>query len=144
MLIFFSIDLGTERDAELSVMQCVFTGPPRVGKSSFWLRLLGIMPERLLPSTGITDTEGTVRLNIRGSCGFAVHVSEVGWKKLQVEEEMGGFLSLITQERASMPQPKLLQHQFAVPSKMLEHTSNQATLKAEVTSKMTTPRSRQY
>ena len=121
-------------------MQCVFTGPPRVGKSSFWLRLLGIMPERLLPSTGITDTEGTVRLNIRGSCGFAVHVSEVGWKKLQFEEEMGGFLSLITQEQAaSMPQPKLLQHQFAVASKTLERTPNQATFKAEVTSNMTTP-----
>ena len=120
-------------------MQCVFTGPPRVGKTSFWLRLLGIMPDRLLPSTGITDTEGTVRLNIRGSCGFAVHVSEIGWKKLQVEEEMGGFVSLVTQERASMPQPKLLQHPFLVASELLEPTPNQDTLKAEGTSDMMTP-----
>ena len=120
-------------------MQCVFTGPPWVGKTSFWLRLLGIMPERLLPSTGITDTEGTVRLNIRGSCGFAVHVSEIGWKKLQDEKEMGGFVSLVTQERASMPQPKLLQHPFPVSSKLLEPTPNQSTLKAEVTSDMMTP-----
>ena len=120
-------------------MQCIFTGPPRVGKTSFWLRLLGIMPDRLLPSTGITDTEGTVRLNIRGSCGFAVHVSEIGWKKLQVEEEMGGFLSLITQERASIPHSKLLQQPFAGTSTFLEPTPNQATLKAEVTSSKTTP-----
>ena len=120
-------------------MQCVFTGPPRVGKTSFWLRLLGIMPDRLLPSTGITDTEGTVRLNIRGSCGFAVHVSEIGWKKLQVEEEMGGFVSLVTQERASMPQPKLLQHPFLVASELLEPTPNQSTLKDEVTSDIMTP-----
>ena len=120
-------------------MQCIFSGPPRVGKTSFWLRLLGIMPDRLLPSTGITDTEGTVRLNIRGSCGFAVHVSEIGWKKLQVEEEMGGFLSLITQEQASIPQSKLLQQPFAGTSTFLEPTPNQATLKAEVTSSKTTP-----
>ena len=79
-------------------MQCVFTGLPRVGKSSFWKRLQGIIPDRLLPSTDITSSEGSVRLDVRGSCGFAVHVSELGWKKIQAEEEMDGFLSLITQQ----------------------------------------------
>ena len=82
------------------MMQCVFTGPPRVGKSSFWNRVQGIIPERLLPSTDITGPEGSVRLDIRGSCGFAVQISEEGWRKIQAEEEMDGFLSLVTQQGA--------------------------------------------
>ena len=82
------------------MMQCVFTGPPRVGKSSFWNRVQGIIPERLLPSTDITGPEGSVRLDIRGSCGFAVQISEAGWRKIQTEEEMDGFLSLVTQQGA--------------------------------------------
>ena len=89
---------GSEREAELNMMQCVFTGLPRVGKSSFWQRVQGIIPERLLPSTDITGPEGSVRLDIRGSCGFAVQISEAGWRKIQAEEEMDGFLSLVTQQ----------------------------------------------
>ena len=89
---------GNEREAEMNAMQCVFTGPPRVGKSSFWQRVLGIIPERLMASTDITSSEGSVRINIRGTCGFAVHVSELEWKKLMVEEEMEGFVALVTQQ----------------------------------------------
>ena len=81
----------------MNAMQCVFTGPPRVGKSSFWQRVLGIMPEKLMPSTDITSSDGPTRLDIRGSCGFAVNVSELEWKKLLVEEEMEGFVGLVTQ-----------------------------------------------
>ena len=129
LLISPFINLGTERDAELNVMQCVFTGPPRTGKSSFWKRLLGIMPEKLLPSTGITDAEGTVRLNIRGSCGFAVHVSEVGWKKLKVEEEMKSFVTIVTQEQESQPQPQKLQQSVSAANELPGSTPNQAMLK---------------
>ena len=89
---------GSEREVELNMMQCVFTGIPRVGKSSFWIRLQGIIPKRLLPSTDITSSEGSVRLDIRGSCGFVLHVSELGWRKLQAEEEMEGFVALVTQQ----------------------------------------------
>ena len=89
---------GSEREAELNMMQIVFTGSPRVGKSSFWKRLQGIIPKRLLPSTDITSSEGSVRLDIRGSCGFMIHVSELGWKKLQAEDEIEGFVSLVTQQ----------------------------------------------
>ena len=78
-------------------MQIVFTGIPRAGKSSFWQRLQGIIPERLLPSTDITSSEGSVRLDIRGSCGFVLHVSELVWRRLLAEEEMEGFVSLVTQ-----------------------------------------------
>ena len=121
-------------------MQCVFTGPPRTGKSSFWKRLLGIMPDKLLPSTGIIDTEGTVRLNIRGSCGFAVHVSEVGWKKLQAEEEMTGFLALVTQEQGNLPQPTILRQPVIAMSQLLESKPNQSIpIAAEVTSNTVTP-----
>ena len=79
-------------------MQCVFTGPPRVGKSSFWKRLQGIIPDRILPSTDITGLEGSTRFDIRGSCGFSVQVSVQGWRKVQAEEEMEGFISLVTQQ----------------------------------------------
>ena len=89
---------GSERETEIYVMQCVFTGPPRVGKSSFWKRLQGIIPDRILPSTDITGLEGSTRFDIRGSCGFSVHVSVQGWRKVQAEEEMEGFISLVTQQ----------------------------------------------
>ena len=93
---------GHEREAEVNVAQCVFTGPPRVGKSSFWKRLMGIIPEELIASTGITSEDGSVRLDIRGHCGFAVHISKLGWKKLQAEEELEAFVSLISHQDFSL------------------------------------------
>ena len=89
----------------MNVMQCVFTGPPRVGKSSFWKRMIGKMPDKLMLSTGITDD--SVRLDIRGSCGFAVHVSKRGWRELQVEEEVEGFVALVSQQGYMIPQELL-------------------------------------
>ena len=89
----------------MNVMQCVFTGPPRVGKSSFWKRMIGKMPDKLMLSTDITD--GSVRLDIRGSCGFSVHVSKQGWRELQVEEEVEGFVALVSQQGYMLSQ-KLL------------------------------------
>ena len=89
----------------MNVMQCVFTGPPRVGKSSFWKRMIGKMPDKLMLSTGITD--GSVRLDIRGSCGFAVHVSKQGWRELQVEEEVEGFVALVSQQGYMLSQELL-------------------------------------
>ena len=104
---------GNEREAEMNAMQCIFTGPPRVGKSSFWQRVLGIIPERLMASTDITSSEGSVRINIRGTCGFAVHVSELEWKRLMVEEEMEGFVALVTQQGIVLHQ-KLFQEYKAI------------------------------
>ena len=98
LYLVFLCHSGSEREAELNMMQIMFTGIPRVGKSSFWKRLQGIIPKRLLPSTDITSSEGSVRLDIRGSCGFMIHVSELGWKKLQAEDEIEGFVSLVTQQ----------------------------------------------
>ena len=63
---------------------------------------MGIMPEALMASTGITGEDGSVRLDIRGHCGFAVHISELGWKKLQAEEEFTSFVSLISQQDISL------------------------------------------
>ena len=94
----FELTSGSEREAELNMMQCVFTGIPRVGKSSFWKRLQGMMPNRVIASTDITSSEGSVRLDVRGSCGFVLQVSEHGWRKLQAEEEMEGFVALVTQQ----------------------------------------------
>ena len=110
-------------------MQCVFTGPPRVGKSSFWERLQGIIPDRLLPSTNITGFEGCTRLDIRGSCGFSVHVSEQGWRKVQAEEEMEGFISLVTQQGNPFAQepikaPDDIWNQSSVHEKVQEDNEN--------------------
>jgi len=44
---------GNEWEAEMNAMQCIFTGPPHVGKSSFWQQVLGLIPERLMASTDI-------------------------------------------------------------------------------------------
>ena len=97
------------------MMQCVFTGIPRVGKSSFWKRLQGMMPDRVLASTDITSSEGSVRLDIRGSCGFVLQVSEHGWRKLQAEEEMEGFVALVTQQGSPF-QHQTIQDYLSVPS----------------------------
>ena len=106
---------GSEREAELNMMQIVFTGIPRGGKSSFWKRLQGIIPDRLLPSTDITSSEGSVRLDIRGSCGFVLHVSELGWRRLRAQEEMEGFIALVTQH-GNLFQQESLQESLSIPS----------------------------
>ena len=105
----------TSGEAELNMMQCVFTGIPRVGKSSFWKRLQGMMPDRVLASTDITSSEGSVRLDVRGSCGFVLQVSEHGWRKLQAEEEMEGFVALVTQQGSPF-QHQTIQDYLSVPS----------------------------
>ena len=96
-------------------MQCVLTGIPRVGKSSFWKRLQSMMPDRVLASTDITSSEGSVRLDVRGSCGFVLQVSEHGWRKLQAEEEMEGFVALVTQQGSPFQQ-QAIQDYLSVPS----------------------------
>ena len=62
------------------------------------------MPDRVLASTDITSSEGSVRLDVRGSCGFVLQVSEHGWRKLQAEEEMEGFVALVTQQGSPFQQ----------------------------------------
>ena len=113
--IIFLFYSGSEREAELNMMQIVFTGIPRGGKSSFWKRLQGIIPDRLLPSTDITSSEGSVRLDVRGSCGFVLHVSELGWRRLQAQEEMEGFIALVTQH-GNLFQQESLQESLSIPS----------------------------
>ena len=114
----------------MNAMQCVFTGPPRVGKSSFWQRVLGIMPEGLIASTDIISSEGSVRINIRGTCGFAVNMSALEWKKLLVEEEMEGFVALVTQ--GDILQHKLFQETLKasdVESNVIQPVTMEETIK---------------
>ena len=113
----------------MNAMQCIFTGPPRVGKSSFWQRVLGTMPENIMASTDITSSEGSTRLDIRGSCGFAVNVSELEWKKLLIEEQMEGFVGLVTQS-PDIFHPKPLQ-EIVKPIDM-EPSAMQRTTKQQV------------
>ena len=55
-----------------------------------------------MASTDLTGEEGSVRLNIRGSCGFAVNISKLDWKKIQAEEEFKAFISLVTQTQNAL------------------------------------------
>ena len=108
-------------------MQCVFTGPPRVGKSSFWKRIQGIIPDKLLPSTDITSSDGSSRIDIRGSCGFSIHVSVQGWRKLQAEEEMEGFISLVTQQGNPFVQESIVEVQSNIRKQTQEHPESMGT-----------------
>ena len=126
----------------MNAMQCIFTGVPRAGKSSFWQRVLGIMPEKLMPSTDITSSDGTIRLDIRGSCGFAVDMSELEWKKLLFEEEMEGFVGLVTQQgleerikaidmKSKVMQPVTKQQAPTTSVKTPEHLQPNDSIKSE-------------
>ena len=86
-------------------MQSVLTGMPRSGKTSFLKRLLGLIPAALLASTDITDIEGSVRVDFREVTSFLLdipksseNISNIVWRKIEAQEEMEGFVSLITQQ----------------------------------------------
>ena len=101
-------------------MQSVFTGMPRSGKTSFWKRLLGLIPAALLPSTDITDIEGSVRVDFREASSFLMdipkssdNISAIGWRKIGAQEEMQGLVLLITQQGGDPFQLKGLQDIFS-------------------------------
>jgi len=70
---------------EKTIMQCVFVGPPRSGKSSLMKRIVGEQPTLSSPSTGVADK--VVRVEIVKSSTTAASVSGSTWVKLSHDDE---------------------------------------------------------
>ena len=68
-----------------TIMQCVFVGPPRSGKSSLMKRIVGERPTPSSPSTGVADK--VVQVEIVRSSTAAATVSGSTWVKLSHDEE---------------------------------------------------------
>ena len=68
-----------------TIMQCVFVGPPRSGKSSLMKRIVGERPTPSSPSTGVADK--VVQVEIVRSSTAAASVSGSTWVKLSHDEE---------------------------------------------------------
>ena len=71
-------------------MNCVFSGPPRVGKSTLLERLMGREPKDF-PSTGIFGTKGIVRVELKPS--FSI-ITDQEWHEMQEEDEVDAFVTL--------------------------------------------------
>ena len=74
-------------------MSCVFSGPPRSGKTTVVKRLKGqkVDVTKPTPSTGILDERGTVRLDIVPSCNI---VTDQHWTEMEEDDEVQAFLNL--------------------------------------------------
>ena len=72
-------------------MNCVFSGPPRVGKSTLLERLMGREPKKMFPSTGIFGTKGIVRVELKPS--FSI-ITDQEWHEMQEEDEVDAFVTL--------------------------------------------------
>ena len=72
-------------------MNCVFSGPPRVGKSTLLERLMGRQPKEHPPSTGIVGNEGIFRIDLKPSYNI---VTDEEWSEMQEEDEVHAFLTL--------------------------------------------------
>ena len=68
-----------------TIMQCVFVGPPRSGKSSLMKRIIGEHPTVSSPSTGVADK--VVQVEIVRSPTAAANVSGSTWVKLSHDDE---------------------------------------------------------
>ena len=68
-----------------TIMQCVFVGPPRSGKSSLMKRIVGERPTPSSPSTGVADK--VVQVEIMRSSTAAASVSGSTWVKLSHDDE---------------------------------------------------------
>ena len=88
---FFHIIIEEEREIEIIAMNCVFSGPPRVGKSSLLERLMGKQPKEHSPSTGIVGDEGIFRVDLKPSYNI---VTDQEWSEMQEEDEVHAFLTL--------------------------------------------------
>ena len=70
---------------EKTIIQCVFVGPPRSGKSSLMKRIMGDRPSPFSPSTGVADK--VVQVEIVRSSTAVASVSGSRWVKLSHDDE---------------------------------------------------------
>ena len=74
-------------------MNCVFSGPPRSGKTTVMKRLKGqkVDVKKLTTSTDIIDERGPVRMDIMPSCSI---VTDQHWVEMEENDEVQAFLNL--------------------------------------------------
>ena len=90
---------------ELCLLQCVLSGPPRVGKSTFLQRIIGEFSAALYanqsPSTGIM--EKVIQVTIKNASFVLAIASKAGinWKVVTLSEEAAILLRAIL---SSLPQ----------------------------------------
>ena len=74
-------------------MSCVFSGPPRSGKTTVMKRLKGqnVDVTKLTTSTDIIDERGPVRIDIMPSCNV---VTDQHWVEMEESDEVQAFLNL--------------------------------------------------
>ena len=91
-IIFISF-IDEKKSIDIVAMSCVFSGPPRSGKTTVVKRLKGqkVDVKQLTPSTGILDERGTVRLDIVPSCNI---VTDQYWAEMEEDDEVQAFLNL--------------------------------------------------
>ena len=85
--------IDEKKSIDIMAMSCVFSGPPRSGKTTVVKRLKGqkMDVKQLTPSTGILDERGTVRLDIVPSCNI---VTDQYWAEMEEDDEVQAFLNL--------------------------------------------------
>ena len=82
-------------ELDQTIVQCVFVGPPRNGKSSLMRRLIGWKPIDLqtLPSTGLAERVLQVQIEQTSSLAIEIknsssNASSLVWKELSFDDEV--------------------------------------------------------
>ena len=87
--------VSTERDRTIPIvaMSCVFSGPPRAGKTTVVKRLKGqdVDITEITASTGVVDEKGVVRIDFIPSSNV---VTDQEWVEMEEDDEVQAFLNL--------------------------------------------------
>ena len=91
---YFIHCIDEDRSIDIVTMSCVFSGPPRSGKTTVMKRLKGqrVDVEKITKSTDIMDERGPVRIDIMPSCNV---VTDQHWVEMEENDEVQAFLNLI-------------------------------------------------
>ena len=87
--------VSTERDRTIPIvaMSCVFSGPPRAGKTTVVKRMKGqdVDINEKTASTGVVDERGVVRIDFIPSSNV---VTDQEWVEMEEDDEVQAFLNL--------------------------------------------------
>ena len=87
--------VSTEQDSTIPIvaMSCVFSGPPRGGKTTVVKRLKGedVDINEITASTGVVDEKGVVRIDFIPSSNV---VTDQEWVEMEEDDEVQAFLNL--------------------------------------------------
>ena len=87
--------ISTEQDRTIPIvaMSCVFSGPPRAGKTTVVKRLKGkdVDINEITASTGVVDERGVVRIDFIPSSNV---VTDQEWVEMEEDDEVQAFLNL--------------------------------------------------